>query len=205
MAWLRRGRSAHATRPSTAGSHSAMVNDGERKLERAPLMRSDLVEVCKSVLRVSDVPEALVEVVFRHGEGNPFFSEELLQSVLDEGIISTHSGRPDRAVETRVCSGTARAESQARRTDHEKGHLAFFARLRPPASLLSPPARSKSTGAMEPVQSTGSSAGASSMRSKTSKPEPISAWASTSDRGSGTVLPAKETTRRRMLTPAAEF
>ena len=60
-----------------------------------PLERLDQVEVGQMLGGIwqQDVPQAIIEKIFRHTEGNPLHVEELARSLVDDGIITLQAGR----------------------------------------------------------------------------------------------------------------
>ncbi|WP_434386862.1 ATP-binding protein [Melittangium boletus] len=68
------------TRWIHAGAH--------RRLELAPLAPEDSHRLLSELLRkVEDIPPALEALVVTRAEGNPFYLEELIQMLLEEGVI----------------------------------------------------------------------------------------------------------------------
>lgn len=64
------------------------------KIDLRRLDRDGIAELIARTLGLPQVlPEALIDVIFRRCEGNPFFAEELLRTLADEGaFVSTDSG-----------------------------------------------------------------------------------------------------------------
>jgi class 3 adenylate cyclase/tetratricopeptide (TPR) repeat protein len=62
-----------------------------RRLDLSPLSPGDSRRLVEEILqRVEEVPELLRDLVVRGAEGNPFFTEELIKMLIEEGII--HAG-----------------------------------------------------------------------------------------------------------------
>ncbi|MBN1485592.1 MAG: tetratricopeptide repeat protein [Chloroflexia bacterium] len=59
-----------------------------RDLWLDPLSPSDSQALVGHLLRVEDLPPALRERILRHAEGNPFYVEELIRSLMDCGAIA---------------------------------------------------------------------------------------------------------------------
>jgi class 3 adenylate cyclase/tetratricopeptide (TPR) repeat protein len=53
----------------------------------APLTEQESVELVGNLLHIEDLPEALKERILGHTEGNPFYVEEILRSLIDSDII----------------------------------------------------------------------------------------------------------------------
>ncbi len=59
-----------------------------RQVELQPLDESDRRLLVRRVLeRVEDLPDALVELVANNAEGNPFYTEELVKMLIEDGVI----------------------------------------------------------------------------------------------------------------------
>jgi class 3 adenylate cyclase len=56
-------------------------------LELEPLSAADTVELATDIIG-GDLPAGLRDVVLRRAEGNPFFIEELISSLIDQGILA---------------------------------------------------------------------------------------------------------------------
>ncbi len=57
----------------------------------ANLSPEDVAEMVKSILEVEEAPEGFLKKLYDMSEGNPFFIEEVLKSLMDEGIIRRHA------------------------------------------------------------------------------------------------------------------
>jgi class 3 adenylate cyclase/tetratricopeptide (TPR) repeat protein len=66
---------------------------GEQPLALAPLAEEDSVQLVENLLRVDHLPTAIRELVIGKAEGNPFFVEELLRSLIDAGLLLIEAGR----------------------------------------------------------------------------------------------------------------
>ncbi|MCK5309901.1 MAG: tetratricopeptide repeat protein [Thermoplasmata archaeon] len=54
------------------------------------LNQNEIGSMINSILSISDVPTKFVSKLYSESEGNPFFVEEVLRSLMDEGIILRH-------------------------------------------------------------------------------------------------------------------
>ena len=61
-------------------------------VELAPLTREQSGSLIQSLLRIEDLPQKMRELILDRAEGNPFFLEELLRSLLDAGIVAIDRG-----------------------------------------------------------------------------------------------------------------
>jgi class 3 adenylate cyclase/tetratricopeptide (TPR) repeat protein len=57
------------------------------EIELAPLDDNDSGQLVKNLLAISDLPGDLRETVLRKTEGNPFFLEEVVRTLIDKGMI----------------------------------------------------------------------------------------------------------------------
>ncbi len=57
-----------------------------------PLQPSASLDILRSVLHATDVPEPLAEALHERSGGNPFFLEEMAQTLVEEGALSVHEG-----------------------------------------------------------------------------------------------------------------
>lgn len=68
----------------------------ERLLQSISLKRmslDDVVEMIKRILKQDDMPRRFCELVFSKTRGNPFFVEEVIKSLKEEGVISREENR----------------------------------------------------------------------------------------------------------------
>ena len=78
-----------------------------RRIDLAPLSQDDSLALADELLRkVPDVPAELRELITGRVEGNPFYMEELVKMLVDQGAIETSAEqwtlRPDRLLTSRV-------------------------------------------------------------------------------------------------------
>jgi predicted ATPase len=61
-----------------------------RRLELLPLSKHNSCQLVKEILvKADDVPEALGNLVVKGAEGNPFYIEELIKILIEDGVICT--------------------------------------------------------------------------------------------------------------------
>ena len=77
------------------------------QLTLEPLDADDGTELTRSLLgRLDPVPPRLIELIRRRAEGNPFYAEELVKMLLDQGVIESRDGEwtlhEERLVEDRL-------------------------------------------------------------------------------------------------------
>jgi len=68
----------------------------ERLLQSVSLKRlsfDDVSEIIKRILEQDDVPRDFCELVYEKTMGNPFFVEEVIKSLKEEGVIYRHEGK----------------------------------------------------------------------------------------------------------------
>jgi hypothetical protein len=70
-----------------------------RAIRLSPLSRKDSDVLVQQLLKIEDLPERLRELIRNRAEGNPFFVEELVRSLIDTGIIVLQEGRATAARE----------------------------------------------------------------------------------------------------------
>ena len=64
-----------------------------RVLELSPLTRKESGSLIQSLLKIENLPEKMHALILDRAEGNPFFLEELLRSLLDMGIVVVENGQ----------------------------------------------------------------------------------------------------------------
>jgi tetratricopeptide (TPR) repeat protein len=64
-----------------------------RTIRLSPLSRDESHVLIQQLLKVENLPERLRELILNRAEGNPFFVEELLRSLIDTGVIVLQEGR----------------------------------------------------------------------------------------------------------------
>ncbi len=90
----------HAFRPGDADPVQRVVHAAkERHPERCvdvvlePLGAKECDRLVRNLLGVDDLPYASIGTLLRNADGNPFFIEEVLRSLIDEGAIEERNGR----------------------------------------------------------------------------------------------------------------
>src|SRR5207249_7666443 len=71
-------------------------NDGNgvrHVIRLSPLTRDESGSLIRQLLKIENLPERLRELILNRAEGNPFFVEELLRSLIDTGVIVLQEGR----------------------------------------------------------------------------------------------------------------
>ena len=72
---------------------ASICPERSRLLQLAPLTREETGSLIQRLLQIDDLPIKMREVILDRAEGNPFFVEELLRSLLDTGALSFRDGR----------------------------------------------------------------------------------------------------------------
>ena len=97
------------TRPDLIERRAAWTDDDalHTRLDLAPLDKDNSNQLAESLLqRISDVPVALRALITGGAEGNPFYMEELVKMLIDDGVISADADGwrvlPDKLLRARV-------------------------------------------------------------------------------------------------------
>jgi class 3 adenylate cyclase/tetratricopeptide (TPR) repeat protein len=98
------------------------------EIDLAPLDARDCQTFVRNLLKTDDLPYSLQTLVGRTGDGNPFYIEEVVRSLLDEGLVETVKGRltVSDKVDSLVVPGTVQGVIMARvdrLTDEARGVL----------------------------------------------------------------------------------
>jgi predicted ATPase/class 3 adenylate cyclase len=87
-------------------------------IELSPLTAPESATLLARLLRTNELPTALQALVLGAGEGNPFYLEEILRALMDEGAIAydatTQGWRATREVEATAIPNTLQGVLQAR-------------------------------------------------------------------------------------------
>ncbi len=82
------------SRPETEGNAWTFRFHAERnyahrlsQLHLAPLVTADSQRLANNLLRVSDLPEAVRGGILDRAEGNPFFLEEIIRALIEQGVL----------------------------------------------------------------------------------------------------------------------
>ena len=78
----------------------------------SPLTRDESGSLIQQLLKIENFPAGMRELILNRAEGNPFFVEELLRSLIDAGAIVLE-GRPGRGYARDRCDGKSRRRSRA--------------------------------------------------------------------------------------------
>ena len=62
-------------------------------IEIAPLTREQSGSLVEALLQIENLPDRMHDLILDRAEGNPFFIEELLRSLLDSGAVTVRAGR----------------------------------------------------------------------------------------------------------------
>ncbi len=62
-------------------------------IELSPLSRQQSGSLVENLLEIDNLPRRMRDLVVERADGNPFFIEELLRSLLDSGVVTVHDGR----------------------------------------------------------------------------------------------------------------
>jgi class 3 adenylate cyclase/tetratricopeptide (TPR) repeat protein len=79
----------------------AHMGERYRVLELTPLTQADSALLVENLLKIENMPEATRQLILNKSEGNPFFLEELLRSLIDTGMVLLEENR---AVATQAIS-----------------------------------------------------------------------------------------------------
>src|SRR6185436_1891274 len=96
------------TRPTLSEQHDWVEGDvAHRRLELKPLDKEVSQELTEALLqRLDDIPAALRAVITDGAEGNPFYMEELVKMLIDDGVIEVEAERwhvlPDKLLSAHV-------------------------------------------------------------------------------------------------------
>lgn len=69
-------------------AHSSLEQEPHTRLDLGPLSEAESVELVDQILhKVDDLPHELYKLIINSAEGNPFFIEELIRMLIDDGVI----------------------------------------------------------------------------------------------------------------------
>ena len=73
----------------------ADVDYGHRltELRLAALAEADSRSLAENLLRVSDLPDAIRQTILSRAEGNPFFLEEIIRALIEQGVLRREGER----------------------------------------------------------------------------------------------------------------
>lgn len=83
-----------AARPAENGQHADLSagNYASRTIHLAPLTRHESSSLIHELLNIENLPDAMRDLILSRAEGNPFFLEELLRSLIDAGVVVIADG-----------------------------------------------------------------------------------------------------------------
>jgi len=74
-------------------AHASTVTEGAQVMDLNRLTRSEALKLMKLRLEVDQVPQAIEDLVLKRSEGNPFFIQEIIKTLMDKRIIAVRRGR----------------------------------------------------------------------------------------------------------------
>jgi tetratricopeptide (TPR) repeat protein len=85
----------HASEPSWRFHQAALRDyaDGYTQITLQPLSSTSARELVANLLEIEDLPEKVRELILSKAEGNPFYVEEVIRSLLDEGLVVRENSR----------------------------------------------------------------------------------------------------------------
>jgi predicted ATPase len=111
----RSGRTAETSDRILAVARGAYARH-QIEIALAPLAATDCQAFVRNLLKTDDLPYSLQTLVGRTGEGNPFYIEEVVRSLLDEGLVESAKGRVtvSEKIDSIVIPGTVQGVIMAR-------------------------------------------------------------------------------------------
>lgn len=79
----------------------AQLRERYRVIELQPLNQAESARLAENLLTIENMPETVRQLILNKSEGNPFFLEELLRSLIDAGLVLLDG---DRAVASQAIS-----------------------------------------------------------------------------------------------------
>ena len=94
-------------------------NYGHRltELRLAPLAEADSRRLADNLLRVSELPDAIRETILARSEGNPFFLEEIIRALIEQGVLR-REGAGARARRRSSSTATSTSFPRVRASSH---------------------------------------------------------------------------------------
>ena len=87
-------------RPGNDSTYGRIVAFADRafrlrhhRIELRPLLRRQAVQLARELLGHEELPEQVIRLVDRKGEGNPFFIEEIARTLVQSGAVVEEAGR----------------------------------------------------------------------------------------------------------------
>jgi class 3 adenylate cyclase/tetratricopeptide (TPR) repeat protein len=87
------------TRPSLFERHPGWGDSGFKRINVTPLSKEASRALVNEILqRVDEVPDPLRDVVIEAAEGNPFYVEEMVKMLIDQGVIEREVGHDEMGI-----------------------------------------------------------------------------------------------------------
>ncbi len=78
---------------STPPEYTALTRQTRaRRLKLQPFTRDELALLIAQRLEASRIPAALIDLIYRHAQGNPFFSEQMIYALRDSHLLTVAEG-----------------------------------------------------------------------------------------------------------------
>lgn len=72
---------------------AGVTTNGTELVELEPLSGEDSVALIEALVKAANLSDEVVATILARAEGNPFFLEEIIQSLIDSGCITVNDGR----------------------------------------------------------------------------------------------------------------
>jgi class 3 adenylate cyclase/tetratricopeptide (TPR) repeat protein len=95
---LRPDESAAVTTLETASANYPLLL---RRIDLSPLTRQQSATLVQDLLKIENMPDSVRDTIINRAEGNPFFLEELLRSLVDAGLVVRDGSRATATAEIR--------------------------------------------------------------------------------------------------------
>jgi class 3 adenylate cyclase len=73
--------------------HAKNMSTGAEVLDLNRLTRSEALKLMKYRMEVESVPQMIEDIIFKRSEGNPFFIQEIIKTLVDKRIIAIRRGK----------------------------------------------------------------------------------------------------------------
>jgi class 3 adenylate cyclase len=73
--------------------HSKKMSEGTTLLDLNRLTRTEALKLMKYRMEVDAVPQMVEDIIFKRSEGNPFFIQEIIKTLLDKRMIAIRRGK----------------------------------------------------------------------------------------------------------------
>jgi class 3 adenylate cyclase len=74
-------------------AHARKVSQDAEVLDLNRLTRSEALKLMKHRMEVDSVPQMIEDIIFKRSEGNPFFIQEIIKTLIDKRIIAVRRGK----------------------------------------------------------------------------------------------------------------